>query len=82
MKFLLWGLIVAAVVLWVLRTKKTRANTPRTRRDGADQDSAPTTEQMVCCAHCGVHLPLSESVPGAAGTVYCSDEHRRLAGGA
>ena len=34
-------------------------------------------EQMVPCAHCGLHVPESEAVRGG-GSVYCCDEHRRL----
>ncbi len=34
-------------------------------------------EQMVACAHCGLHVPESEGVHGN-GAFYCSDEHRRL----
>lgn len=34
-------------------------------------------EQMVACAHCGLHVPESESIRGA-GEFFCSDEHRRL----
>ncbi len=34
-------------------------------------------EQMVACAHCGLHVPESEGVRGG-GSVYCCDEHRRL----
>jgi len=32
-------------------------------------------EDMVRCAHCGVHLPRGESVR-AEGRDYCSAEHR------
>lgn len=81
MKYLLWGLIIGAVVLWVLRTKKTLANMQDKRRD-AGKDSLPQAEPMVQCAQCGIHLPGSEAVPGADGRVYCSDEHRRLDGSA
>lgn len=35
-------------------------------------------EQMVTCAHCGVHLPESESL-ASDGKYFCSEEHRRLA---
>lgn len=38
---------------------------------------AGTGEDMVRCAHCGVHLPKSESVL-SDGEFFCSDEHRRL----
>lgn len=34
-------------------------------------------ERMVACAHCGIHLPESESVTSGA-KHYCSEEHRRL----
>jgi uncharacterized protein len=81
MKFLLWGLIVAAVVLWVLRAKKALGDT-RDRRADAAAEQLSDAEPMVCCARCGIHLPSSESVPGIGGQVYCSEEHRRLADGA
>jgi uncharacterized protein len=32
---------------------------------------------MVKCAHCGIHLPRSESI--ASGNLsFCCEEHRRL----
>jgi uncharacterized protein len=37
----------------------------------------PEPESMLCCAHCGVHYPASESV-SAAGRDYCSSAHARL----
>ncbi len=49
-----------------------------------------TSEKMVGCAHCGVHLPLSEALtevlnhaqPGAQSRAeprhYCCEEHRAL----
>ncbi len=77
MKFLLLlGLFLA--VVWL--TRGGRRNIPR----GAPQPPAPggrptagTTEEMVVCLHCGVHLPESEAVGSAAGW-FCSDEHRKL----
>lgn len=39
--------------------------------------STPEIEQMVACAHCGLHVPESESVR-SAGEFFCSEEHRRL----
>ncbi len=38
---------------------------------------APGAEDMVRCAHCGVHVPRSESV-SAGSDFFCSEEHRRL----
>ncbi len=51
--------------------------------DVAEEAPAPpraevkTIEQMVPCAHCGLHVPESEGVRGAGG-FFCSEEHRRL----
>ena len=36
----------------------------------------PRAEDMVRCAYCGVHLPVSESIL-AGKNYYCSDAHRR-----
>jgi uncharacterized protein len=30
---------------------------------------------MLACAHCGVHLPRDEALPGRGG-VFCSEAHR------
>ncbi len=30
---------------------------------------------MVACAHCGVHLPRDEALPGRGG-VFCGEPHR------
>lgn len=74
MKFLLiLGLVL--LVGWVWRSG---------RRDvsGPDRPSPPATppgpQEMVRCAHCGVHLPRSDAVEGRAG-LYCSAEHRQSA---
>ena len=34
-------------------------------------------EDMVRCAHCGVHLPRSESIL-SQGEFFCSEAHRKL----
>jgi len=34
-------------------------------------------EHMVCCDHCGVHLPQSEAVTTSTG-IWCSDRHAQL----
>ncbi|WP_079433583.1 PP0621 family protein [Zoogloea sp. LCSB751] len=56
------------------------------RRDERDvpaeersQARAPSEqiEQMVACAHCGVHVPESEGVR-SDGHFFCSEDHRRL----
>jgi uncharacterized protein len=71
MKYLLWiGLIL--IVLWILRTAGNR------RHREARPPAAREPEKMVSCAHCGVHLPESESIRDA-GLHYCCAEHQHAA---
>jgi uncharacterized protein len=56
----------------------------RSKRSGPVRTAAPTvqttqaaTSTMVACAHCGVHLPCEEAIPGRDGA-YCSEAHRKL----
>jgi len=67
MKILLF-LVVVFVLLWLLRGATSR------RRGGvAPPPQAP--QEMIACAHCGVHLPRDEALPGRGG-VFCGDAHR------
>ena len=67
MKILLF-LAVVFVLLWLLR------GVTSGRRGGAAQPpQAP--QEMIACAHCGVHLPRDEALPGRGG-VFCGDAHR------
>ena len=47
----------------------------RSYRKQATQQDKTDAEDMVRCAHCGVHLPKGESVQ-ADGRFFCSVEHR------
>lgn len=82
MKFLLWAVLVLVVVMWLSRGKKIASGTSTTANENTDDTPAgipsDKTEPMVCCAHCGVYLPASESVATPSGTVFCSEEHRLL----
>ena len=70
MKYLLI-LIAIVVAYWIIKSYKRKAGGSAT--PGA---SAPG-EDLVRCAHCGVHLPRSESV--MTGQIFfCSPDHRRL----
>jgi uncharacterized protein len=86
MKLLLWLALAVVIAAWLMRGKK--ALRPADSADSADSADASRrhvdagarrgdAEPMVQCAHCGIHIPLSESVAGQ-GSVFCSDEHRRL----
>ena len=67
MKYLLLIAFIG-VVWWVL---KSRAQRPVQRKP-----APPEPEMMVVCAHCGVHLPKSDSISGN-GKFYCSEVHRQ-----
>lgn len=70
MKYLFWAIVIA-FFWWAWR---------RSRSAAANQQppAAPTTQDMVTCAHCGVHLPHDEAVTGTRGQ-YCSTAHRNAA---
>ena len=65
MSRLLLIIAIAAVIYLLIRAY--RRQVPR-------QDK-PVAEDMVRCAHCGVHLPKGESVQ-ADGQFFCGTEHR------
>ena len=69
MKILLF-LVVVFVLLWLLRGATDRP-APRRRRRGRRK----RPQEMIACAHCGVHLPRDEALPGRGG-VFCGDAHR------
>lgn len=59
--------IIAVIYWWVTSTRKQQ----QSRRD-----EPPSTEDMVRCAECGVHLPRSEGYL-VGGKYYCSEAHSR-----
>lgn len=66
----LFLLLAIAVVVYLL-IKSYRKSVSEKKESG--QEGA--AEDMVRCAHCGVHLPKGESVQ-ADGKYFCSAEHR------
>lgn len=64
-------LLIAIVVAIYLLVRSYGKNTARQDKS-ATQDVA---EDMVRCAHCGVHLPKGESML-VAGKYFCSAAHR------
>ena len=72
MKYLvLLVVLVVAIGLW----RNGRA------RDAAEQKAAPSPralpQDMLACAHCGVHIPRAEALM-QGNQAYCCAEHRRL----
>jgi uncharacterized protein len=61
--------LAVALLLWLLFGRARRQDKPPrgTRPSGA--------EDMVTCAHCGVHLPRSEAL-AARSLHFCSAAHR------
>lgn len=47
----------------------------RSYRKNADQQGKTVAEDMVRCAHCGLHLPKGESIQ-SDGQFFCGTEHR------
>ncbi len=69
MKYLLLIVVLAGlfVVLGFRRARPPEAPKP------APPPPEPT--RMLSCAHCGLHLPRDEALPGRGG-VFCSAAHR------
>lgn len=61
--------IAFAAGYWLLRSHRRRA-------DHIQQPPDPQAEDMVDCAHCGVHLPRSESIASGS-RHFCSAGHER-----
>lgn len=66
MSRLIFIIAVIALVYWLLKSYRTKPGKP---------DAPASSEEMVRCVHCGVHLPKSESL-WVGGEYFCSDAHR------
>ncbi|WP_295997590.1 PP0621 family protein [Rugamonas sp.] len=51
--------------------------TPSARQARADARAIAEAETMLCCAHCGIYYPASETVR-SKGRDYCSVAHAAL----
>lgn len=70
MRFLFILLIVILVIWFVKSLRRSTAQEPRR------EDDKPAGQQvMLACAHCGLHLPRDEALPGRGG-VFCGEAHR------
>lgn len=90
MKYLIWLVVLLAVVVWFQRAKKSMlagsdagegaaADVPKPKASRFRRSADSSAETMVQCAHCGIHFPVSEAVVHASGAHYCSEEHRHQA---
>ena len=64
---LLLFLVFIGVVYWWFRTKRSIPPASVQTR---------STENMIRCVHCGVHLPQSEAL-GTDAAWFCSEAHQR-----
>lgn len=84
MKYLIWAVILYFAWRWYLASKENASNDEGGRAAGPADGAASATagegavEKMVGCAHCGIHLPLSEALTGVDHRHYCCEEHRAL----
>lgn len=78
LKLLILGAALV-LLLWLLfgGLRRGRGGDGAGRRKSAKGDAA-RAEEMVACAHCGLHLPRSEAL-AARGLHYCSGAHRDAA---
>jgi uncharacterized protein len=77
MKLVFWLLILVAVIVWLLYDKKQSVGADASASAAtADGRKTKDGEAMLQCAHCGIHIPASESIVTPTGAVFCSEEHR------
>ena len=76
MKFFLL-LVLFFVVVWLFRGGRRRGErgTPPQPSVAPSDDAQSSSESIVACMHCGLHLPQGEAVSGDAGW-FCGDAHR------
>lgn len=73
MKYLLVALVVlVAIHIWRNNRRKAAPPPPRPKAH------LRQPEDMVTCAHCGLHLPASDAITSPDRNHYCSTEHRHL----
>jgi uncharacterized protein len=79
-------LLLALVVIWLFYSPALRrrrgspnkaATQPNPRATPSGTPKEHSTQTMVRCAHCGVHLPSSEALLDDQQAPYCSHEHQR-----
>ena len=73
MKYVLVTLVVLiAIGIWRNNRRRDAAPPP------AKRARLRQPEDMVTCAHCGLHLPASDAITSPDRLHYCSTEHRHL----
>ncbi len=68
--------VLIAMLRGTLRRLRGDAERPAAPPPPAPPTEAARLEEMVACAHCGVHLPRGDAVAGTDGTLFCGEPHR------
>ncbi len=80
-KILLWVVVIVGMMLLTrilsLHNAKNRSDRMTSKDTPKRMARNTDPEQMVRCAHCGIHLPRSEAVL-SGGHTWCSREHAKL----
>lgn len=77
-KLIFWAVVILALLLVariLARHHDKRAEPPRA--GSLPRAASNQAEDMVRCAHCGIHLPRSDAVL-IGGETWCSREHAKL----
>lgn len=74
MKYLLL-IVIVVVILLLARAGQRRVADKAARRPPQPPEPSAGAQPMLACAHCGIHLPRDESLPGRGG-VFCDEAHR------
>ena len=77
MKYLL-VLVVIVVAVGIWRNKRRDEVAERKAAGTRPATALKQPQNMVACAHCGLHLPQADAVTGGENQYYCSAEHRNL----
>jgi uncharacterized protein len=69
-------LVVVFLIVWLVRGARPGRSAPTSPTPPAPPaPAAATPDTIVACAHCGLHLPKADALPGRGG-VFCGDAHR------
>lgn len=67
--------MIAVLVYWLIKTRSSEDTENLEDNSSEENTTSKSLEEMVRCAHCGVHLPRSESIT-SQGEFYCCNDHR------
>lgn len=80
MKYLLVAIVVmVAIGIWRNNRRRTAAPPLKPRASKSQPTHLRQPEDMVACAHCGLHLPRSDAIENRdRSAYYCSSAHKNL----